>query len=524
MKLPKLPKLPKFGRGKAKAAADEEVDDLAGLLDDDDNDAAAADDAEDDAPPARPARPAVRSPAADDNDGDTGDDTGLKDPDGDEPDLDAGADDAAPPERGGNDDDDDFVPDDPDDNDDGNFASSFDDEDEAARPAWRNPILLSSVGVAVLLGIGLAWLAASFDWEGYQQSTQPRMQVAALPPALPAGAVPAAAAPAATQAPAAAVGAPAPAATQGAATPATPAATPPAAIPPGARAPTATPATAPAAVPAAPAVAVALAAVPDPALVAPGADGPLPVIAPDGRQAWNVYARPFTAPAGTSKIAIVVGGLGLSQAATRAAIQQLPGVVTLAFAPNAPNLQDWIAEARAAGHEVVLQLPMEPEGFPANDPGPYTLLANATAADNLERLHWLLSRFTGYVGVTNYLGTKLSTQADALKPILADLRERGLLFLDSRETNDSVAGKVAAELKLPRVINNRFIDASASRTGVDQKLAELERIATATGTAVGIGYPYPVTIERVTEWAKSLPGKNIVLAPVSAVAAVDPVN
>ena len=92
-------------------------------------------------------------------------------------------------------------------------------------------------------------------------------------------------------------------------------------------------------------------------------------------------------------------------------IQQLPPDVTLAFAPYAPNLEAQIAEARAAGHEVILQLPMEPNGYPANDPGPHTLLANATAEDNIQRLHWLLSRFSGYVGVTNYMGAKLSTSA-----------------------------------------------------------------------------------------------------------------
>ncbi|MDA1133258.1 MAG: divergent polysaccharide deacetylase family protein, partial [Proteobacteria bacterium] len=263
---------------------------------------------------------------------------------------------------------------------------------------------------------------------------------------------------------------------------------------------------------------------PDPALVVDGPNGPLPIIGEDGRQPWIVYARPFELPADTPRIAIVIGGLGLSRAGTQAAIQQLPGVVTLAFAPYAPDLGDWIAEARAAGHEVMLQLPMEPEGYPANDPGPHTLLTQVAAEDNLARLDWLLSRFTGYVGVTNYMGARFTVSPDDLRPVLEDLQMRGLLFFDSRENPDSVAAVVAAELEMPRVVNNRFLDTVASRISIDARLLELERIAEATGAAVGIGYPYPVTIERIAAWIRSLEGGNVVIAPISALASTQPVN
>ncbi|MDX1483302.1 MAG: divergent polysaccharide deacetylase family protein [Alphaproteobacteria bacterium] len=255
---------------------------------------------------------------------------------------------------------------------------------------------------------------------------------------------------------------------------------------------------------------------PDPALVEPTRLGPLPRIAPDGRKAWQTYARPFDSADRRPRIAIIVSGLGLSGAATEAAIQRLPGAVTLAFAPYAKGLEHWIALARAAGHEVLLDLPMEPVNFPANDPGPHTLLTSLTDEQNKTRLHWLLGRVTGYVGVVNQMGSRFTTSPTHVRPVLKELQERGLLFVDSRSSLRSIAARLASEVGLPRAINNRFIDAEASRDAIDARLADIERIAKASGYAVGIGSPFPVTIDRLQVWTKTLAAKGLALAPVSA--------
>lgn len=287
-----------------------------------------------------------------------------------------------------------------------------------------------------------------------------------------------------------------------------------------AMAPPAAPKPPPAAEPAAPAqpeTATPLGPVPDPALIAKTPKGPLPIIAPDGRQAWQVYAKPFEDVRKRPRIAIVLGDMGLSQSATNTAIQQLPAAVTLAFAPYAGDLQTWIAKARAAGHEVMLQLPMEPLDYPANDPGPQALLTSLTKGDNQERLDWLLSRFTGYIGVTNYMGSKFTAAPAELRPILEEIKKRGLMFLDSRSSQRSAVPRLAREIGLPHATNSRFLDNEASRAAIDARLEELERIAKSTGTAVGMCYPYPVTIERIANWAAKLPINDFVLAPVSAV-------
>lgn len=255
---------------------------------------------------------------------------------------------------------------------------------------------------------------------------------------------------------------------------------------------------------------------PDPALVEQTRDGPLPIVGKDGRKPWQVYARPFDQNDKRPRVSLIISGLGQSTGATEAAIQRLPGPVTLAFSPYGKNLEQWTTLARAAGHEVLLTVPMEPIGYPENDPGPHTLLTSLSDKENKERLLYLLSRFTGYVGVLNTMGARLTTTPQSLKPILQELRDRGLMFVDARSSLRSVAAAQAREIGLPRAINNRFIDIKASRSEIDQRLDELERIARENGYAIGIGSPYPVTVERVVLWAQELDSRGIALAPVSA--------
>lgn len=260
-----------------------------------------------------------------------------------------------------------------------------------------------------------------------------------------------------------------------------------------------------------------LAPVPDQGLIERTPEGLLPRIGADGRKPWQVYGRPFDPDDKRPRIALIIGGLGQSSAATEAAMQRLPGAVTLAYTAYARNLEQWVDLSRAAGHEVLLTLPMEPVGYPANDPGPHTLLVSLSEAENRARLTWLMSRFAGYSGVVNLMGSRFTTEAGPLKPVLDELNKRGLLFVDSRSSLTSIAGKMAGEIKLPRAVNNRFIDTKAARPDIDKRLEELEQIARSEGVAVGIGAAYPVTIERVTQWVQQLDAKGIVLAPVSAV-------
>jgi polysaccharide deacetylase 2 family uncharacterized protein YibQ len=243
-----------------------------------------------------------------------------------------------------------------------------------------------------------------------------------------------------------------------------------------------------------------------------GAAGPLPIIAADGRTPARAYARPFT-PNGRPRIALVIGGLGLNAKATRQAIADLPPEVTLSFVPYADGLQGWIDMARAAGHEVLLETPMEPKDYPENDPGPYTLMADQSAPETVHRLEWLLSRATGYYGVTNYLGSKFTASAPAMATFAGALRSRGLAFVD-----DGAAAGVGGGI--PRASASRIIDEQLAPASIDQQLAALEAQASKGGWALGSGFAYPVTLEQAAKWAGTLAAHGYQLAPASAVMAL----
>jgi polysaccharide deacetylase 2 family uncharacterized protein YibQ len=221
-----------------------------------------------------------------------------------------------------------------------------------------------------------------------------------------------------------------------------------------------------------------------------GVIGALPTFGDESIQRWRAYTQPSELPNGIPVVAIVIGGLGMSEAATTAAIQQLPGPVTLAFVPYAPDLSSWIARARAAGHEVLLQMP--------------TIEPGTSMEDYLNRVQWLLDRFSGFVGFTNYMAQGFTYASDVMEPFLEEVRAQGLLF-------------VSAEY-------DQKVDTVSSQISIDLRLLELEQTARSEGRAVGFGFPYPVTINRVSEWLTSADQENFFLAPISALATFEPPN
>lgn len=251
-----------------------------------------------------------------------------------------------------------------------------------------------------------------------------------------------------------------------------------------------------------------LPAAPIPELVRQSALGAMPVIAPDGRQAWKSYAMPFSEPPEGPRIGVIVTDLGLDKEATEAAIRGLPSSVTLAFSPYAADLEAWVAKARKAGHEVMLMAPAESAGFPAQDPGPLALLGSLTPEDNLSRLEKVMGRATGYVGIA-MLGTRLSgtPQLDA---ILTALKERGLMF----------AGEATAQgdRAPPAVAITAIIDQDLYREAIDSRLAQVADTARTDGRALAVASARPVTLDRLLVWLTKAQEQGLIPAPASALA------
>lgn len=263
---------------------------------------------------------------------------------------------------------------------------------------------------------------------------------------------------------------------------------------------------------------LASAHMPDRALIEESDYGPLPIRSADGRRPFDVYARAWSGARG-ARVAIVVGGLGVSQTGSQSAVDRLPPEVTLAFAPQGNSLDRWMQAARRKGHELLLQVPLEPFDYPNVDPGRNTLTVEAGPGENVESLHASLGRMTNYVGIINYMGARFVTDRDAMTPVMEDLAERGLLYLDDGSTARSIAPDLAAANRVPFAAADSAIDTARDRGSILKKLDELERTARARGTAIGVGFAFDTTIATVAEWAAEARRRGIEIVPVSALAA-----
>lgn len=260
-----------------------------------------------------------------------------------------------------------------------------------------------------------------------------------------------------------------------------------------------------------------MAAQPNDALLEDSPYGRLPIVGADGLRPMDQYARPWSGARGT-RIAIVVGGLGLSQTGTQRTIEQLPPTITLAFAASGNSLQRWMQEARRSGHEILIQVPFEPFDYPVNDPGPGTLLTRTSPKENLARLHEAMSKITNYTGVMNYLGGRYLSDADALEPILRDISKRGLLFLDDGTSAQSKTEAIARAIELPHAFGDLVLDGQLQKEAILKKLDELERIADRRGTAVGIASAFDESIDAIKQWSEEASQRGIEVVGISALA------
>jgi uncharacterized protein len=249
--------------------------------------------------------------------------------------------------------------------------------------------------------------------------------------------------------------------------------------------------------------------------------GPLPKVAPDGARPSEIYARQIKAIPGkpnAPRVAIVIGGLGIGAAGTNDALAKLPPAVTFAFAPYGGDLEQIAGRARGEGHELLLQVPMEPFDYPDNDPGPQTLLTSLDAAQNTDRLHWLMSRLQGYVGLANLMGARFTASEQALSPVLREAAKRGLLYFDDGSSQRSLASQIAGANGLAFAKADVVIDQLPTIADVERALGRLETIARERGVAVGFAGALPAAIERIAKWAKAAEARGVLLVPVSAVA------
>ncbi|MGD8326204.1 MAG: divergent polysaccharide deacetylase family protein [Sphingomonadales bacterium] len=216
-----------------------------------------------------------------------------------------------------------------------------------------------------------------------------------------------------------------------------------------------------------------------------------------------------------AKIAIVIDDVGhdwdsLKQAAN------LPSAVTLAFLPYVDDVQRKADFARSKGHELLVHLPMEPKSNGV-DPGPMFLKVDSSRLDLAQRIQWNLDRFNGYVGINNHMGSLFTEDRGAMHELFVRLKERGVLFLDSRTTAHSAGALLANEMKLSYAERDVFLDNAIEANAVEQQLETAEAKALQNGNAIAIGHPHFITLDELEAWTKEAKARGFELVPISEI-------
>ena len=245
--------------------------------------------------------------------------------------------------------------------------------------------------------------------------------------------------------------------------------------------------------------------------------GRLPVRRKDGMSAFSAYRRPFDVYAADKPlIAIAVMNIGLSDMASQAAVNNLPQEVSIILSPYATGIDFWNNEARGRGHETWLELPVETDSFPRHDPGPHTVMIGAPEKENMQKLDWILSRTSGYVGTVASLNPAFLRSNNDLRPVIGSIYTRGLAFIDTARDPGPVPQSMAIGMKAPYAYIDILADEPATEAQMSAAFAALEKIAGEKGMAIGIIRPFPLSLQQTQKWIKTLDTKGIGLAPLSA--------
>jgi polysaccharide deacetylase 2 family uncharacterized protein YibQ len=214
------------------------------------------------------------------------------------------------------------------------------------------------------------------------------------------------------------------------------------------------------------------------------------------------------------KIAIVLDDMGVDQRRSFIATQ-LKGPLTLSYLTYAPDLYNQTHQARQAGHELMLHVPMEPLST-SIDPGPNVLLSGVSANETIAALNWGLDQFSGFVGINNHMGSRFTSNLEGMRTVMQELKKRELFFLDSVTSGLTKGRFVANQIGVPFISRNIFLDHIDDINEIKAQLNAVKRLAKKQGYAVAIGHPRDTTIKVLKPWLSEIENKNFQLVPISA--------
>jgi len=206
---------------------------------------------------------------------------------------------------------------------------------------------------------------------------------------------------------------------------------------------------------------------------------------------------------GLPRVAVIIDDVGFDAERARSFLELKPSL-TLSLLPTAPQAQAIAREALAKGVEVLLHLPMEPKESDGEGAGPGVLLARMGEEDFVKTLRDHLNRIPGIKGVNNHMGSLLTEKEDKMALLFSELRRRNLFYVDSRTTPQTVASKVAADMKVPMASRSVFLDNDLSQEAMKDQWDRLFAMAREQGYAVLIAHPHRETLTFLREHLRDL--------------------
>jgi hypothetical protein len=228
--------------------------------------------------------------------------------------------------------------------------------------------------------------------------------------------------------------------------------------------------------------------------------------------------RPSPAPpiltGGGGRVAIIMDDLGRDLATARELLAiDLP--VTFSILPDGAHASQVAALAHHGGREVMLHIPMEPQGYPAADPGADALFVDQPAAEIRERFQGYLEQVPFAAGGNNHMGSRFTESREGMAAVLGAMKEAELFFVDSRTSGKSVALDEARRAGVPATGRDLFLDNIQEVEQITREIYRLAEQAARHGEAVGICHPYPQTLAALRRAAPWLRQSGVELVPVS---------
>ncbi len=223
--------------------------------------------------------------------------------------------------------------------------------------------------------------------------------------------------------------------------------------------------------------------------------------------------EPTSAPA-VARIAIVIDDLGNDRDAVER-IARWPYPVAGAVLPGLADSADAARRLAGSGKEVLLHLPMEPDGYPRVRPGPGVVLRSDSDEQIAQTVIADLASVPGAVGVNNHMGSAATADARVMRAVVRVLAQRGLFLLDSRTTEATVARQIADEASIPAVSRRVFLDSVETAAAIERSYRDLLSNAKRDGTALAIGHPHPETLALLERELPKLREQRIALVRVS---------